>query len=133
MKHDSWIMNGGFRLLANKNQIGRGGDSFNQWQYPEGYLTDGRAEIDNNLVENAIRPTKLDQKNGLFVGNGESGRKCATLYTIVENGRRLKIDVREYLTEVLTRLPVMQASEAHRLTPAAWHKAESGKRHQMAA
>ena len=107
--------------------------ALNQWQYLEGYLTDGRVEIDNNLVENAIRPTKLGQKNWLFVGNGESGRKCAILYTIVENCRRLKIDVREYLTDVLTRLPGMQASEAHRLTPAAWHKAQSGKSHQMAA
>ena len=82
--------------------------ALNQWQYLEGYLTAGRVEID-------------------------TGRKCAILYTIVENCRRLKNDVREYLTDVLTRLPGMQASEAHRLTPAAWHKAQSRKRHQMAA
>jgi hypothetical protein len=112
--------------------------ALNQRQYLEGYLTDGRVEIDTGRVIsdqnfNAIRPTKLGQKNGLFVGNGESGRKCAILYTIVENCCRLKIDVREYLTDVLTRLPGMQASEAHRLTPAAWHKAQSRKRHQMAA
>lgn len=107
--------------------------ALNQWQYLEGYLTDGRVEIDNNLVENAIRPTKLGQKNWLFVGNGESGRKCAILYTIVENCRRLKIDVREYLTDILTRLPAMKSSEASILTPAAWHKARCGKPEQMVA
>jgi transposase len=101
--------------------------ALNQWQYLEGYLSDGRVEIDNNLVENAIRPTKLGQKNWLFVGNCESGRKCAILYTIIENCRRLKIDVREYLTDVLTRLPAMKSSEAASLTPAAWQAARSGK------
>jgi hypothetical protein len=80
----------------------------------------GRIEIDNNLVENTIRPTKLGQKNWLFVGSGESGRKCAIFYTIVENCRRLKIDVREYLTEVFTRLPGMLAKDAASLTPANW-------------
>jgi transposase len=107
--------------------------ALNQWQYLEGYLSDGRVEIDNNLVENAIRPTKLGQKNWLFVGNGESGRKCAILYTIVENCRRLKIDVREYLTDILTRLPGMKSSEVSHLTPAAWLKARSGKAEQMVA
>jgi transposase len=56
-----------------------------------------------------------------------SGRKCAVLYTIVENCRRLGLDVRAYLTDVLTRLPGMQPSEAPGLTPAAWHAARTGK------
>lgn len=57
-------------------------------------------EICNNLVENAIRPTKLDAKNWLFIGNEMSGQKCAILYTIVENCRRLGINPKEYLTDV---------------------------------
>lgn len=52
---------------------------------------------------------------------------CAILYTIVENCRRLKIDVREYLTDVLTRLPAMQAHDAAALTPANWLVARSGR------
>jgi len=52
-----------------------------------------------------------------FTGNGQSGRKCAVLYTIVENCRRLKIDVRKYLTDVLTRLPALKTGEAVSLTP----------------
>ena len=78
-------------------------------------------------MENGIRPSKLGQKNWLLIGNSEAGRKCAILYTIVENCRRLKIDVREYLTDVLTRLPAMKSSEASILTPAAWLKARNGK------
>jgi transposase len=99
----------------------------------ETYLDDGRVEICNNLVENAIRPTKLGAKNWLFLGNAESGQKCAILYTIVENCRRLSINPKEYLTDVLTRLPGMQAKDAITLTPANWLKARSGKPERIAA
>ena len=99
----------------------------------EHYLEDGRVEIDNNLVENAIRPTKLGAKNWMFVGNVESGKKCAILYTIVENCRRLGISTREYLEDVLTRLPAMKASEAAGLTPAAWLAARTAKTTRPAA
>jgi len=111
--------------------------AINQWPNLETYLGDGRVEICNNLVENAIRPTKLGAKNPpsprlrrpgwLFIGNEMSGQKCAILYTIVENCRRLGINPKEYLTDVLTRLPGMLASEAASLTPANWLQARSGK------
>lgn len=84
-------------------------------------------------MENAIRPTKLGAKNWLFLGNEESGKKCAILYTIVENCRRLGINPKEYLTDVLTRLPAMLAKDAACLTPANWLQARSGKATQMAA
>ena len=66
-------------------------------------------------------------KNWLFLGNEESGQKCAILYTIVENCRRLGINPKEYLTDVLTRLSAMNASEAASIIPANWLKARSGK------
>jgi len=56
-----------------------------------------------------------------------AGEKCAVLYTIVENCRRLGINPKEYLTDVLTRLPSMLAKDAAELTPANWQKARSGK------
>ena len=78
-------------------------------------------------MENAIRPTKLGAKNWLFIGREEAGQSAAVLYTIMANCRRLGIDPREYLVDVLTRLPAMQASEAAELTPAAWQAARQGK------
>ena len=50
-----------------------------QWESLEVYLKDGRIEIDNNLVENAIRPTALGKKNWLFFGDAEAG--TAALYS----------------------------------------------------
>ncbi len=95
--------------------------------------TSGRVEIDNNLVENAIRPTKLGAKNWLFIGCREAGQRAAILYTIVENCRRLGIDTREYLEDLLTRLPGMRASDAVNLTPANWQRARQGKPLRKAA
>jgi hypothetical protein len=69
------------------------------------YLDAGRVEIDNNLIENAIRPTAVGKKNWLFVGAAEAGKKAAILFTIVEACRRLGIDPHAYLHDVLTELP----------------------------
>ena len=63
----------------------------------------------------------------MFLGNEESGQKCAILYTVVENCRRQGIHLKEYLTDVLTRLPSMLAKDANTLTPANWLKARNGK------
>ena len=122
------------RSILPKSKLGKAiSYAINQWPNLETYLGDGRVEICNNLVENAIRPTKLGAKNWLFVGNGESGQKCAILYTIVENCRRLGIHPKEYLTDVLTRLPGMLAKDAITLTPANWLAARNGKSRHMAA
>ena len=122
------------RRILPKSKLGKAIHyALRQWPQLELYLTDGRVEICNNLVENAIRPTKLGAKNWLFLGNGEAGRKCAILYTIVENCRRLGINTREYLEDVLTRLPGMKKSEAVNLTPTNWLRARQGKPARKAA
>ncbi len=48
-----------------------------QWQTLDVYLEDGRVEIDNNLVENAIRPTAIGKKNWLFMGDADAGERGA--------------------------------------------------------
>lgn len=98
-----------------------------QWSKLEVYLADGRIEIDTNLVENAIRPTKLGAKNWLSAGFGEADQRAAILYTIVENCRRLIIDTGEYLEDSLTGLPAMKESEAATIAPANWLRARQGK------
>lgn len=116
------------RRILPKSKLGKAiYYALRQWPQFELYLTDGRVEIDNNLVENAIRPTKLGAKNWLFIGREEAGKSSAILYTILVNCQRLGIDPREYLVDVLTRLPGMPASEAAALTPAAWQAAREGK------
>jgi transposase len=93
-----------------------------QWTMLSVWLEDGRIEIDNNLVENAIRPTAAGKKNWLFVGAAEAGQRGAILYTIIETCRRRGLDPYAYLRDVLTRLPSMTNWQVKDLTPEAWAK-----------
>jgi transposase len=95
-----------------------------QWPSLEVYLNDGRIEIDNNLVENAIRPTALGKKNWLFIGEAEAGERSAIVYTVIESCRRRQLDPYAYLKDVLTRLPRMTNWQLPKVTPAAWAKAQ---------
>ena len=88
----------------------------------EVYLEDGRIEVDNNLVENAIRPTALGKKNWLFIGEAEAGERSAIIYTIIESCRRRGLDPYAYLKDVLTRLPQMTNKQVPELLPALWGK-----------
>ena len=103
-----------------KSKLGEAiGYALNQWEKFERYLGDGTFEIDNNLVENAIRPTKLGLKNSLFFGNAEAGVNNALLYTLIENCKRQGLDPQGYLAEVIKRLPANATlEEAAALTPA---------------
>lgn len=90
------------------------------WQQLLRFRDDGRLEIDNNLVENAIRPTAIGKKNWLFVGHPDAGDRGAILYTLLANCRRLGINPREYLLDVLTRLPALTNRQTADLTPRRW-------------
>ena len=96
------------------------------WPAVSVYLRDGRVEIDNNLVENAIRPTALGKKNWLFIGEAEAGERSAILYTIVESCRRRGLDPYAYLREVLERLPRSSNQQVKDLTPEAWAREQVG-------
>ncbi len=111
------------RLLP-KSLLGQAIDfALGQWSALQVYLRDGRAEIDNNLVENAIRPTALGKKNWLFVGEAGAGQRGAIIYTIIEFCRRRRLDLFTYLRDVLTRLPYMTNHQIPEVTPQAWAKA----------
>ena len=87
------------------------------------FADDGRIEIDNTLVENAIRPTAIGKKNWLFIGDAETGQRSAIIYTLIECCRRRGIDPQAYLRDLLTRLPAATNKMIPEFTPAKWAKA----------
>jgi len=98
--------------------------ALNQWATLEKFLDHGEVEIDNNLVENAIRPTAIGKKNWLFFGSEEAGQRSAVIYTLIENCRRHGVDPYSYLKDVLQRLPRMTNQDSlETLTPKHWKKA----------
>ena len=96
-----------------------------QWPNLERYLEDGRLRIDNNDVENEIRPLTLGRKNYLFFGGPSGMKTAATLYTIVANCRLQGINPIAYVKDVLSRIPTSSGAEIAALTPRAW-KAQQG-------
>jgi len=91
-----------------------------RWDALTLYLGHSRLEIDNNLVENAIRPTAIGKKNFLFFGSPDSGQTSAVLYSLIETCRKIGVNASDYLREVLTALPAMKQAEAADWTPARW-------------
>lgn len=85
-----------------------------------GYLRDGRYEIDNNLVENSIRPSAVGKKRWLFIGHPDAGWRSAVIYSIIVSCRRRGLNPQVYLTDVLRRLPTAKTSDIPHLMPANW-------------
>ncbi|MCA1838107.1 MAG: IS66 family transposase [Actinobacteria bacterium] len=106
-----------------KSQLGEAiSYALNQWENLCRFVKHGRVEIDNNLVENAIRPTALGKKNFLFIGHPQAGWKSAVIYSIIGSCRRHEVNPYDYLKDVFERLPNMKASQVPELTPQAWAK-----------
>jgi len=69
------------------------------------YHLDGRYQMDNNLVENAIRPLALGRKNYLFCGNHEAAENAAIMYSLLGCCKASDVNPQQWLTDVLTRIP----------------------------
>jgi len=87
------------------------------------HVDDGVLEIDNNLIENAIRPSALGNKNWLFVGHPEAGERSAVIYTLLGSCRWHGINPFDYLKYLFTRLPSAKITEIKQFTPAVWARA----------
>ena len=69
------------------------------------YIDDGRVNIDNNLIENAIRPLALGRKNWLFCGNDASACRAAIVYSMIASCKAADVDPRQWLEYVLLEIP----------------------------
>jgi hypothetical protein len=82
-----------------------------QWDRLTVYATDGRLRIDNNLVENAIRPFVIGRKNYLFCDSVAGAAASANLYSLIETAKANGLSPYAYLLRIFTELPAAQAVE----------------------
>ncbi|EPL3136813.1 MULTISPECIES: IS66 family transposase [Pseudomonas] len=94
--------------------------SLKRWVALTRYLDDGALPIDNNHVENQIRPWALGRANWLFAGSLRSGKRAAAIMSLIQSARMNGHDPYAYLKDVLTRLPTQRASEIEALLPHQW-------------
>ena len=92
-----------------------------QWAPLTRHVEHGQPRLDNNLIENAIRPSAVGKKNWLFVGHPDAGQRTAILYSIIVSCQRHGKEPLAYLRNVLARLPAMNnQDDLDALTPRRW-------------
>lgn len=98
-----------------------------RWRRLEQYAEaeNGEVRIDNNPVENAIRPSAIGKKNWLFIGHPKAGQRSAIIYTIIEECRLHGVDPLAYLTDVMPRIMDHSSHRIAELLPRQW--AESNR------
>lgn len=107
--------------LLPKSTLGKAVNYFvNDYDALTGYLHDGRYEIDNNLIENSIRPAAVGRKRWLFLGHPDAWWRGAVIYSIIGSCRRRGLNPQDYLTDVLGRLPAARTRDIRNLLPANW-------------
>jgi transposase len=96
------------------------GYALQRWDKLSNYTTNSQLQIDNNLVENAMRPVALGRKNYLFAGSNEGGKRLALFYSLLETCKKHELNPLEYIHDILERMPSTKTSELRSLLPDQW-------------
>jgi hypothetical protein len=114
-------------LLAKRREVPDGSAtaraidySLKRWHALVRYIDDGDLPIDNNWVENQIRPIAIGRGNWLFAGSLRAGQRAAAVMSLVHSARMNGHDPYAYLKDVLERLPTHPASRVEELLPHRW-------------
>jgi hypothetical protein len=94
--------------------------SLKRWPALVRFIDDGELPIDNNWVENQIRPIAIGRNNWLFAGSLRAGQRAAAVMSLVHSARLNGHDPYAYLRDVLERLPTQPASRIAELLPHRW-------------
>lgn len=114
----SWLAENITQVLP-KSSIGEAiAYSLARWEKLCIYAGDGKLEIDNNLVENAIRPVALGRKNYLFAGSHDSAQRAAMLYSFMATCKLRGVEPLQWLTKILSLIPDHKANRLAELLPA---------------
>jgi transposase len=84
------------------------------------FVDDGQLPVDNNWIENQIRPIAIGRANWLFAGSLRAGQRAAAVMSLMQSARMNGHDPYAYLKDVLTRLPTHKASRIGELLPHRW-------------
>ena len=93
-----------------------------RWDKFTKYTDHGNVEIDNNIIENAIRPLALGRKNFLFAGNHVAAVTIGYYYTIFGTCKALGVNPYDYMVWFLTKVPSTKTSEMAKISPDQYQK-----------
>ena len=91
-----------------------------RWVALTRFVEDGRLPIDNNWIENQIRPIAIGRNNWLFAGSLRAGQRAAAVMSLIQSAKLNGHDPYVYLKDVLARLPTQKNSQIEELLPHRW-------------
>lgn len=94
--------------------------SLKRWLALTRYIDDGNLPIDNNWMENRIRPVAVGRSNWLFAGSLRAGKRAAVIMSLIQSAKLNGHDPYRYLADILERLPTHPASHLEELLPHRW-------------
>ena len=94
--------------------------SLRRWEALTRFADDGQLPVDNNWIENQIRPIAIGRDNWLFAGSLRAGQRAAAVMSLIQSARMNGHDPYAYLRDVMARLPMQRASRIQDLLPHRW-------------
>jgi transposase len=120
----SWLKENSQQVLP-KSAMGQAiGYALGQWARLECYTEQGFLEIDNNWIENVIRPLALGRKNYLFAGSHNGACRAAIIYSMVATAKKHEVEPFAYLKDVINRIAEHPFNKLNLLLPPHWQPAE---------
>jgi transposase len=112
-----WLTENAQKALP-KSQIGKAMQySINRWDELGNYMLDGCLEIDNNKIENAIRPVALGRKNYLFAGSHDAAQRAAIIYTFLGICKKHEVNPISWLKHTLQNINSTNIQDLEKLLP----------------
>ena len=94
--------------------------SLKRWAALIRFADDGQLPVDNNWIENQIRPIAIGRNNWLFAGSLRAGKRAAAVMSLIQSARMNGHDPYAYLSDVLARLPTQKSNKIDELLPHRW-------------
>jgi transposase len=112
-----WLERTQTRISGKSDLAGAIRYTLSRWDALTLVLRDGRACIDNNAAERAMRPMTLGRKNWLHVGSDAGGERAAAIYSLTETAKLNLLDPEDYLRQVLEQIAEHPVKRVHELLP----------------
>lgn len=95
-----------------------------RWDSLSVYIEHADLLLDNNLIENAIRPVAIGRKNYLFAGSHEGAKRAAMIYAFMSSCKMNGVNPQEWFADILIRIADTKTSQLRNLLPDRWNNAE---------
>lgn len=117
---EKWMKNAYKEVLPSSTIAKAINYSLTRWDALSLYATNGMLHIDNNPVENSIRPVAIGRKNYLFAGSHSAAERAAIFYSLFATCKVHQVDPYKWLKDVLDKLPHWKPNNLKELLPQNW-------------